>query len=68
LEFLTSKGNLRRFPQLVADFSCTAARIQDLGGDAVTPDQVAAFRLGVWLPKIASGLAQMPRWDILASE
>src|SRR6266446_628834 len=52
-------GNLRRFPQPVADFGCTADRIHDFGADAVAPRQVAAFRLGVQSAEIAGHSDQL---------
>ena len=33
----------------------------------VQAETLAAKPIAVWLPKIVSGLAQMPRWVILAS-
>jgi Asp-tRNA(Asn)/Glu-tRNA(Gln) amidotransferase A subunit family amidase len=34
---------------------------------ALTAERVLGTGADLWLPKIASGLAQMPRWAILAS-
>src|SRR6266446_7169152 len=52
-------GNLRRFPQPVADFGCAADRIQNLWADAVAPRQIAAFRLGVQSAEIAGHSNQL---------